>query len=100
MNPKPLSSLNHLTVPVAIVLPPTFSCAANVEIAESKATTAHTACVGQPAQPNWDTLTATGREPQATRRGAHVRGALRAQALPCIAIAGTPRRYAPSARGG
>ena len=36
MNPKPFSSLNHFTVPVAIALPPASLRAANAEIAQSK----------------------------------------------------------------
>src|SRR5947209_6609460 len=34
MKPNPLSSLNHLTVPVAIAFPPAFDSAANAEIAK------------------------------------------------------------------
>jgi hypothetical protein len=48
MNPKPLSSLNHLTVPVAIVLSPALTCAANAEIAMSKTTSAGTAVSSDP----------------------------------------------------
>src|SRR5438045_618832 len=36
MNPKPLSSLNHLTVPVGISTSPALSRAANAEIARGK----------------------------------------------------------------
>src|SRR4030088_119664 len=36
MNPKPLSSLNHLTVPVAIVLSSGVDSAANAEIAKQR----------------------------------------------------------------
>src|SRR5436189_5082709 len=36
MKPKPLSSLNHLTVPVAIAFPPAFDSAASAEIAGQK----------------------------------------------------------------
>jgi hypothetical protein len=36
INPKPFSSLNHFTVPVAIVLPPASLRAANAKIAQGK----------------------------------------------------------------
>jgi hypothetical protein len=36
MNPKPFSSLNHFTVPAAIVLPPPSLRATNAETAQTK----------------------------------------------------------------
>src|SRR3954452_18014653 len=64
MNPKPLSSLNHLTVPVATVLPPALMCAANAEIAVSKTTSAGTTASGDVARPDVSSLAATHLDPR------------------------------------
>src|SRR5664280_3199941 len=57
MNPNPLSSLNHFTVPVAIVFLRRLR-AANAEIAMSKGYERWHCCVGRIARPGTPTLAA------------------------------------------